>query len=132
MRTMAIVRITVAIMIAQGRYTVERIVGQRQLHVDAIKALFDVCDHQADYVVGLYQMALPNSYHWAQIDKLNGWPAVSKTTSNAIYGYAMAFDKLHHPNVIGGGAWMNNGFHTDERLSADWLVVWDVEYTLIS
>jgi len=110
----------------------ERIVGQRQLTEEVVKALFDASEHQADYVVGLYQMALPKGYQWSNIDKIDGWPSVSKDTSMAIYGYVMAFDKIHHPNVISGGAWMNNGFHTDERLTEPWLVVWDVEYTPIA
>jgi len=106
-----------------------RIVGQTQLTEDMVKALFDAASHQVDYVVGLYKLAIPIGYHWDNIDKLGGFPAVSKATSNALYALAMAFDKTHHPKVFAGGAWLNNGFTVEPTMTEPWLVVWDTAYT---
>ena len=37
-------------------------------------------------------------------------------------GKAIEFDKLHHPEVMNGGLWMNSGFSIDRGLG-DWELV---------
>jgi len=75
---------------------------------------------QADYILGLYGIAFPN---WDQIAKVNGWPRVSKVTSEYIFQRAIAFDEVHHPECFAGGAWMNNGFtstYSGDEPMPDW------------
>lgn len=87
---------------------------------EAIDTVFAEATHQLDYVIGLYKLAYPTL--WDRIKSVTGWPKVSKATSEYVYGKAIEFDKEHHPKVFAGGAWLNNGFSTDESIM-DWKVI---------
>ena len=87
---------------------------------EAIDKVFAEATHQLDYVIGLYKLSYP--VIWDQIKRVNNWPKVSKGTAEYVYKKAIAFDKEHHPKVFAGGAWLNNGFSTDEGLK-DWHVI---------
>ena len=83
-----------------------------------IDKVFDTAEHQADYVVGLYRLAIPN---FDKVRQVHGYPIISELTANYIWDKSREFDKFHHPNVISGGIWMNNGFGVDKNLD-DWIV----------
>jgi hypothetical protein len=93
---------------------------------ETIDQVFAEAEHQADYLFGLYRAVYPN---WDQIEKVHGWPTITKHTWHYICDLAMAFDKEHHPSVMAGGLWMNNGFRSvsteeDETFGVEnWQVV---------
>ena len=70
--------------------------------------------HQSNIIMSLYKHVIP--VQWDNIEKLNGYPMCNETTSNYLFEKFIAFDRKHHPEVISGGAWMNNGFGTDKTL----------------
>ena len=72
-----------------------------------VDAIFADAQTQEDYVIGLYKLVYPD---WDSIVKINGFPKISKTLSNRIFELAIAWDRIHCPEVVLGGAWMNNGF----------------------
>lgn len=85
-----------------------------------IDEIFEAAEHQMDYMTKLHAAAVPA---WENIEKLNHYPKVSKTTSNYIYQLAIDFDREHHPNCIAGGGWVNSGFSVvDAEHIADWFV----------
>ena len=95
-----------------------------KLQEDAVKALFEEHQHQSDVLLALYRMVFPD---WDQIEKLDGWPRVNVWTWEQISKWFMAFDRVHYPDVMNGGAWMNSGFSTltsDNDVGAlrDWQV----------
>ena len=98
---------------------------QQELSRETICAIFYEAKHQADYVIELYRHVYPN---WDTIEKVDGYPTISKKTNEYIFARAIAFDKQSHPDVLSGGLWLNNGFRTDETMD-DWLVL-PCEYTL--
>ena len=63
---------------------------------------------QGDALVAIYRQAFGPV--WDKIVKLDGWPECSKETWTAIAEMFVKFDRQHHPDVLPGGAWMNNGF----------------------
>ena len=90
------------------------------LDKDTVEALFKEHDHQSDVVVELYKMVFPD---WDNITHVEGWPTVNKATGNKLFNLFIDFDKIHHPKVIRGGLWMNNGFSTVEDMGLnDWQV----------
>jgi len=91
-----------------------------QLTQEQIDEVFDNAKHQCEYVIGLYKLAFPLT--WDMIQKVNGYPRVSKATNEYIFQKAIDFDKVHHPNVMAGGAWMNNGFGGKDGID-DWFIV---------
>lgn len=86
---------------------------------EKIDKAFNEAEHQTEYTIALYRIAYPTL--WDQIEKVHGWPKVSKTTNEYIFGKAIEFDREHHPNVMAGGLWMNNGFGSKED-AKDWTV----------
>ena len=86
-----------------------------ELEVDE---LFRVSEHQADVLVGLYSMVYPS---WDDIAKVQGYPKISDATNKKLFEKFIKFDLKHHPEVMAGGCWMNNGF-SGEKDIAEWHV----------
>jgi hypothetical protein len=86
----------------------------------AVKACFENQTHQGDVLLALYRLVLPD---WDDIDRIEGWPTVNDRTWKAIARMFIDFDKVHHPNVMAGGCWMNSGFSTVDGVKLrDWEV----------
>ena len=66
-----------------------------------IDELFEGAEHQAEPLIALYRIALPN---WDDIESLDGYPAVSDTTWKHISRKFMELDRIHHPDCLQGGA----------------------------
>lgn len=96
-----------------------------ELSKETIDRIFAEAKHQTDYIIGLYRVAFPN---FDEIQHVNGYPTVSTKTTDYIFIKAIEFDKRVHPDVLAGGAWMNNGF-SNEKNMPDW-VVEPCDYTL--
>jgi hypothetical protein len=97
------------------------------LVTDRIDSFFEGNTHQADVLIDLYKFVFPR---WDDIVSIDGWPKISYDTSLYICGKFMDFDKIHHPDVMNGGLWMNKGFGVGDYLD-DWIVDIDnckVEY----
>ena len=82
---------------------------------------FELSRHQSDVIIWLYQMVFPD---WDKIKKVKGFPKINKNTNHKLFSRMIKFDKKHHPNVMPGGIWMNNGFSS---LEGDHLEDWEVE-----
>ncbi len=89
-----------------------------KLDQEAVEELFRVSEHQADVLVGLYSMVYPN---WDDIAKVEGHPKISDTTNKLLFEKFIKFDQEHHPEVMAGGCWMNNGFSGEQNI-AEWYV----------
>lgn len=81
-----------------------------QIHLQKI---FEESEHQNSVIVKLYKMLFPD---WEDIKRIEGFPAVGKALDEYIFNLFVAFDQDHHPNVFNGGAWLNQGFSTNENL----------------
>jgi len=86
-----------------------------KLDKDKIDRLFEEEEHQAHVMVGLYKMVFPN---WDNIKSVDGFPTIGKKGAYYLAEKFMAFDRRHHPNVMPGGIWLNNGFSSDDTLDA--------------
>lgn len=80
-----------------------------RLSEGAIQACFENQTQQGDVLIAIYRLVFPD---WDDIEQIEGWPTVNDKTWKAIARMFMDFDKVHHPTVLAGGAWMNNGFST--------------------
>lgn len=89
-----------------------------KLTQDTINKVFENAESQFDYLFGLYRIAVPD---FDRMKKYNGHPEVSKKTCEYIFSKAIEFDKKVHPDVIGGGLWMNVGFSAVKDVP-DWHV----------
>ena len=76
---------------------------------EQVKEIMEASSHQQDVVVGLYKLVMPE---WENIKQVHGWPTISGETWEYISREFMEFDRKHHPSVMSGGLWMNNGFST--------------------
>ena len=81
-----------------------------QVHLQEI---FEESDHQDSVIVKLYKMLFPD---WEKIQRIEGFPTVGKSLDEYIFNLFVAFDQEHHPDVFNGGAWINQGFSTNENL----------------
>ncbi len=77
--------------------------------------------HQSNVIMKLYKAVIP--VDWDRIEKLTGYPMCNETMTNYLFKKFMEFDLKHHPEVLSGGAWMNNGFDTDKTLPDDTVTV---------
>lgn len=87
-----------------------------------INEIFEKAGHQQDVVVGLYKLAYPD---WDDIILIDGFPKCDRGMQKYIFDKFIDFDHKHHPNVIKGGLWMNNGFSTLDSEHLDWEI--DIE-----
>jgi len=90
-----------------------------KLDKKTIDNIFEKAQHQQDYVIGLYKIAFPN---WSKIKQVHGYPTIHPKTNEYIFGKAIEFDKKHHPNIVNGGLWLNNGFSTIEKVEKEWAI----------
>src|SRR5262245_47226875 len=89
----------------------------------AIKACFADQESQGDVLIAIYRLVFQD---WDEITLVEGWPSVNDRTWKAICRMFMDFDKVHHPNVLAGGCWMNSGFSTVHGAKLrDWEVALD-------
>ena len=79
-----------------------------------IKEIFLKHDHQDNVIIDLYKMILPQ---WDDIEKLHGHPVCGKDLWLYICELFISFDKVHHPQCMAGGAWINFGFSSDSHLA---------------
>lgn len=86
-----------------------------------IDECFEGKTHQADVLVCLYQLVYPD---WDNIKKLHSWPKIGDALRDYIFKKFMTFDREHHPKVMPGGLWMNNGFSTLEN---EYLDPWEAD-----
>lgn len=92
----------------------------KTLKKDELDKLFETKKHQADVVEAIYRMIFTD---YDSIEKLNGYPRVSRETNDYFFDKFIAFDKEHSPDVLAGGLWLNKGFSTDECITVPFTVV---------
>ena len=97
---------------SQNPLTDQGIKTVRDLQVH-LQIIFEESDHQDSVIVKLYKMLFPN---WEKIQRIEGFPTVGKALDEYIFNLFVAFDQEHHPNVFNGGAWINQGYSTNENL----------------
>ena len=90
-----------------------------EISKEKVEELFENAENQYEILIGLYKMVYPN---WDKIKSVKGWPQLSKEAHTFISGKFIEFDQIHHPEVLNGGLWMNNGFGCDEDLEG-----WEVK-----
>lgn len=94
---------------------------------ESIDQIFDTASVQSDYILALYRVAFPE---WDNIASVDGHPQISEPTGLYIFERAIAFDKVNHPEIFNGGAWLNQGFTSlDSEDIPDWQIL-PCEYTL--
>lgn len=86
-----------------------------------IDTIFEMADEQGDYCMSLYSYAIPN---WNAVVSVNGYPKVNPETAEYIFSKAIEYDKVHYPNVVFGGLWLNYGFGVDKNVEP-WVVQYD-------
>lgn len=90
------------------------------------KEQIDLCfdhEHQSDILFSLYRLVYDGSTvnrpAWAIIEKVDGWPKLGREAWDYICEKFIVHDrKHHHPDVVAGGLWLNNGFSCSESLGA--------------
>ncbi len=97
---------------SQNPLTDQGIKTIRDLQVH-LQIIFEESDHQDSVIVKLYQMLFPE---WEKIQRIEGFPTVGKALDEYIFNLFVSFDQEHHPNVFNGGAWINQGYSTNENL----------------
>jgi hypothetical protein len=78
-----------------------------------LQKIFEKSDHQNSVIVKLYKMLFPD---WEKIQRIEGFPAVGTALDAYIFNLFVEFDRKHHSSVFNGGAWINQGFSTNESL----------------
>ena len=78
-----------------------------------LQEIFEESEHQSSVIVKLYKMVFPD---WDKIQRIEGFPAVGKALNEYIFNLFIEFDREHHPKCVNGGAWINQGFSSSDRL----------------
>ena len=78
-----------------------------------LEPLFEENTHQTDVVIGIYKKFIPD---YDDITDIAGHPTCGKIMSVWLFEKFIEFDQKHHPDVVAGGAWLNWGFSTDEKM----------------
>lgn len=87
---------------------------------EMIDQVFETSDDADTCVVELYKIAIPE---WDNVISIQGYPIVNQKTNLYIFEKAIAFDRIHNPNIMAGGTWMNSGFSTLESQNLeDWWI----------
>ncbi|MGO9531067.1 MAG: hypothetical protein ACLP3B_07785 [Syntrophobacteraceae bacterium] len=86
-----------------------------------IDDIFEAAQSQEEALVKIYKRYFPD---WDSIKFIHGWPTCSKEMWRYICQKFQALDRKYHPNVLPGGAWMNNGFSSTENLKG-----WELDKT---
>ena len=90
-----------------------KMIKQRLKKLDKIDEIFENAEHQADAIVEIYKTVFPD---WDAIEKINGWPSCGEDLALYICDKFIQFDTKHHPDVMAGGLWLNNGFSRNKKL----------------
>ena len=90
----------------------------KQITSKQIDECFKDAADQGVYYTALMRLAFDD---WENVIEVDGWPHVSHDTGRYIQRKAMAFDEVHHPDVMQGGLWMNSGFGSDAEVK-DWRI----------
>ena len=78
-----------------------------------LEPLFEEKEHQQDVIVSIHKKFIPD---WDDIENISGHPTCGKIMSVWLFEKFIEFDQKHHPEIMAGGAWMNWGFSTDEKM----------------
>lgn len=78
-----------------------------------IDKVFLEAEDQYDVLIGLYKLVYPEL---EMIKGVEGHPKINKELNIYIFDKAITFDKIHHPDVMAGGMWMNRGFSGREEV----------------
>lgn len=94
-----------------------------QIDRDQVRRIFETAKTPDDYLLGMYRMAFAE---WDSIKSIQGWPAVSRATSEELFRLAIAADtRIMRDNAIqgcmAGGSWLNSGFGSKSDLP-DWQI----------
>jgi len=85
---------------------------------EEVERIFASAIHQVEVVEALYRLVFPD---YDDIVKICGFPEAGEKLSKLIWQKFFEFDRKHHPDVMQGGRWMNNGFSTNKDLG-EWEV----------
>jgi len=99
------------------------------LNENEVDELFAIATSSADVVLALYKKVVPD---WDKVKKV-GWPKINETTNKMLFQKFIHFDKIHCPECVAGGRWLNNGFSSvgSPKDLKDWEVTMEgveVEY----
>ena len=86
---------------------------------EQIDEIFEKASHQAEYVLGLYELVIGPDF--SDCKKIKDWPKAGPKVYEYVMLRAIEFDRKHHPDVLPGGLWVNYGFSLDKNLG-DWEV----------
>lgn len=90
---------------------------------EQIDQVFENAEHQQDYILTLYRIALPN---FDELEAPIEPPECGTELHKYIFQKAIEFDRANHKSFA-GGAWMNYGF-TNNPLLGNWEVVHPAEH----
>ena len=83
-----------------------------------IDTCFEGKTQQSKCLIEIYKLVFPD---WDNIIEVKGWPTCGVALWKYICTKFVEFDKVHHPRVINGDMWLNNGFSSSESVK-DWEV----------
>lgn len=86
------------------------------LDKELVSELFENATHQGDVLIGLYRLVYPD---WDSIASVDGFPKINDATWKYICLKFQTLDAKFHPDVLPGGAWLNNGFSGDHGYNPD-------------
>jgi hypothetical protein len=78
-----------------------------------LQEIFENSDHQSSVIIKLYRILFPD---WDNIERIEGFPIVGKALWIYICNLFIEFDRLHHPDNLKGGSWINYGFSSTDKL----------------
>ena len=78
-----------------------------------LQKIFEESDNQNSVLVRLYQLLFPD---WEKIERLEGFPEVGQALWSYICNLFIEFDRQHHPGIMKGGTWINQGFSSNTDL----------------
>lgn len=78
-----------------------------------LQEVFEEAEHQDSVIVKLYRLFFPD---WENIKRIEGFPEVGPALWTYICNLFIEFDRVHHPEYLKGGAWINWGFASSDKL----------------
>ena len=81
--------------------------------IKKIQEIFDKSGDQGEALLRLYMLFIPE---FESVVSIGLWPECGKMLHQFIFERFIAFDCIHHPEVMPGGLWLNKGFTLDEKL----------------
>lgn len=102
------------------KYWQEIGITDEQTLKDHIQTIFERHDHQADVLIALYKLVLPD---WDQIEKIKRWPQTGYDLWKFIFSQFVDFDGKHHPQFFKGGAWFDSGFSSNRNIDP-----WEISF----